>query len=153
MSFSKQHSDICPQPALDTIRMQFEEEHDIGLAKKYAYSCRGRSLNVETMDAGYKAMIPAAKKGRRTAERRNHAEVSHPHSEARRSRKLPEAGFGDKAWKKIAGKKICGGRTRAGQPGLSLRTKLEFFEAQPDHIIWILRQDRVHGASKAIHQD
>eukprot|EP00439_Symbiodinium_sp_Y106_P039547 s4459_g4.t2 len=68
MSFRKQHSDICPQPALDTIRMQFEEEHDIGLAKKYAYSCRGRSLNVETMDAGYKAMIPAAKKGRRTAE-------------------------------------------------------------------------------------
>ena len=68
MSFSKQHSDICPQPALDTIRMQFEEEHDIGLAKKYAYSCRGRSLNVETMDACYKAVIPAAKKGRRTAE-------------------------------------------------------------------------------------
>ncbi|CAE7278855.1 unnamed protein product [Symbiodinium microadriaticum] len=33
MSFAKQHCDICPQPALDAVRMQFDEEHDIGLAK------------------------------------------------------------------------------------------------------------------------
>ena len=33
MSFAKQHCDICPQPALDAVRMQCDEEHDIGLAK------------------------------------------------------------------------------------------------------------------------
>ncbi|CAE7478378.1 unnamed protein product [Symbiodinium sp. CCMP2592] len=66
--FSKPHADICPQAALDTVRLQFEEEQDIGLAKKYAHSCRGRSMNADTMKAFYKAMIPASKKGRRTAE-------------------------------------------------------------------------------------
>ena len=64
MSFSRQHSDICPQPELNTIQMHFDEEQDIGLAKKYAYSCRGRSLNVETMKAFYKSMLPPPKKGR-----------------------------------------------------------------------------------------
>ncbi|CAE7674583.1 unnamed protein product [Symbiodinium sp. CCMP2592] len=68
MTFSRSHADICPQAALDDVRTQFQEEQDIGLVKKYAYSCRGRSMNVDTMMAFYKAMIPASKKGRRTAE-------------------------------------------------------------------------------------
>ena len=66
--FAKEHCDICPQRSLDTIRMQFDEEIDIGLAKRYAYSCRGRSMNMDTMKAFYKSMMPASKKGRRTAE-------------------------------------------------------------------------------------
>ena len=54
ITFAKEHCDICPQRSLDTIRMQFDEEIDIGLAKRYAYSCRGRSMNMDTMKAFYK---------------------------------------------------------------------------------------------------
>ena len=67
MSFTK-HCDICPQRSLDTVRMQFDEEIDIGLARKYAYSCFGRGMNIENMKAFYKSMLPASKKGRRSAE-------------------------------------------------------------------------------------
>ncbi|CAE7834976.1 unnamed protein product [Symbiodinium sp. CCMP2592] len=79
MTFSKQHCDICPQRSLDTIHMQFDEEVDIGLARKYAYGCRGRSMNIDTMKAFYKSMLPVAKKGRRTAEQEDVMQTYHNH--------------------------------------------------------------------------
>ncbi|CAE7313385.1 unnamed protein product [Symbiodinium sp. CCMP2456] len=68
MMFTRERCDICPQRSLDTIRTQFDEEIDIGLANRYAYSCRGRSMNMDNMKAFYRSMLPASKKGRRTAE-------------------------------------------------------------------------------------
>lgn len=67
-TFGRKHGDICPQPPLDSVRMSFEEEHDVGLAIRYAYSCRGRSLNMETMKKLYTSLMPPSRKGRRTAE-------------------------------------------------------------------------------------
>ena len=68
MTFGSQLRDICPQPSLDAIRLEFEEEHDIGFSKRYAFACRGRSVNADILKNYYKANIPACKKGRRSAE-------------------------------------------------------------------------------------
>ena len=57
-----------PATFLDAIRLDFEEEHDVGLARRYASGCRGRSLNADTMKNYYKTNIPVGKKGRRSAE-------------------------------------------------------------------------------------
>ena len=68
ISFGRPFTNVCPQPGLEDIRLDFEEEHDVGLARKYAFSSRSRDLNAETMMSVYKALIPASKKGRRSAE-------------------------------------------------------------------------------------
>ena len=48
--------------------MDFQEEHVVGLVRRYAQMCRGRGANAENMKAFYRAMVPVAKKGRPTAE-------------------------------------------------------------------------------------
>ncbi|CAE7258342.1 unnamed protein product [Symbiodinium microadriaticum] len=68
MTFAKEHCDICPQRSLDTVRMQFDEEIDIGLARRYAYICRVHGMNMDNMKAFYKSMLPVSRKGRRSAE-------------------------------------------------------------------------------------
>ncbi|CAE7201047.1 unnamed protein product [Symbiodinium sp. CCMP2456] len=68
MTFGTQLQAVCPQPSLDAIRLEFEEEHDIGLSKRYAFGCSGRPVNADIMKNYYKAKIPVGKKGRRSAE-------------------------------------------------------------------------------------
>ena len=47
--------------------MEFEEEHDLGLIRRYAYRCRGRSLNDENLVTYYSSLLPNLhKKGRRS---------------------------------------------------------------------------------------
>ncbi|CAE7889193.1 unnamed protein product [Symbiodinium sp. KB8] len=68
MTFGSQLQAICPQPSLDATRLEFEEEHDVGLSKRCAFGCRGRSVNADIMKNYYKANLPVGKKGRRSAE-------------------------------------------------------------------------------------
>ncbi|CAE7836607.1 unnamed protein product [Symbiodinium sp. CCMP2592] len=65
--FKKQFADICHQDDHKT-RMDFEEEHDLGLLKKYAFQSKGRLMNAENLKIYYQSMMPAARKGRRTLE-------------------------------------------------------------------------------------
>ncbi|CAE7493701.1 pim1, partial [Symbiodinium sp. CCMP2456] len=52
-TFSRKHGDVCPQPPLDSVRMSFEEEHDVGLATR-----RGRqTAEHEEIRAKYQSII------------------------------------------------------------------------------------------------
>ena len=67
LKFKKDFATVCPVTPPDDIRCELDEEHDVGLARRYAYRCRGRALNAENMMTFYCSMLPnPQKKGRRT---------------------------------------------------------------------------------------
>ncbi|CAE7292816.1 unnamed protein product [Symbiodinium sp. CCMP2592] len=59
-------SDLLLRREEHETRLKFEEEHDVGLVKKYASSCAARSANAENLKAYYESMLPAPKKGRKS---------------------------------------------------------------------------------------
>ena len=68
LTFKKNFADMYPQQDPRKPRMDFEEEHDLGLIKKYAFQLKGRRMNAENLRAYYQSPMPAAKKGRRSVE-------------------------------------------------------------------------------------
>ncbi|CAE7220712.1 unnamed protein product [Symbiodinium sp. CCMP2592] len=66
--FKKKFHEVCPQTEAGQVRMQFQEEHDLGRLRSYAYRCGGRSINDDNMKMYYTAMLPASKRGRRSLE-------------------------------------------------------------------------------------
>ncbi|CAE6939324.1 unnamed protein product [Symbiodinium sp. CCMP2592] len=68
ISFGRPFTDVRPQPEFEVIRLDLEEEHDVGLARKFAFSSRGRSLNAEKMMNVNTALIPPSRKGSCSAE-------------------------------------------------------------------------------------
>eukprot|EP00439_Symbiodinium_sp_Y106_P050718 s2860_g6.t1 len=65
LTFKKNFADMYPQQDPRKPRMDFEEEHDLGLLKKYAFQLKGRRMNAENLRAYYQSLMPAAKKGKR----------------------------------------------------------------------------------------
>ena len=69
LQFGKDFTTECLSSRLDTIRLQSEEERDIGLVRRYAYRCRGRAMNDENLKTFYASMIPEQqRKGRKSLE-------------------------------------------------------------------------------------
>ena len=69
LQFGKDFTTECLSSRSDTIRLQFEEERDIGLVRRYAYRCRGRAMNDENLRTFYASMIPEQqRKGRKSLE-------------------------------------------------------------------------------------
>ena len=52
-TFQKEFADIYPQHDPKTARLDFEEEHDLGLLKKYAFQSKGRRMNAENLRLYY----------------------------------------------------------------------------------------------------
>ena len=69
LQFGKDFTTECLSSRPDTIRLQFEEERDIGLVRRYAYRCRGRAMNDENLRTFYASVIPEQqRKGRKSRE-------------------------------------------------------------------------------------
>ena len=67
LQFSADFASIRPSPATDACDLELDEEHDMGLIRRYAYRCRGRSMNDENLSAFYSSLLPnLQKKGRRS---------------------------------------------------------------------------------------
>ena len=67
LEFGTDFGSIRPLPAADATDLELDEEHDAGLIRRYAYRCRGRSMNEENLSVFYSSMLPSVqKKGRRT---------------------------------------------------------------------------------------
>ena len=69
LEFGGDFATTCLSSRTNASQMQFEEERDIGLVRRFAHRCRGRAMNEETLKSFYISMIPdQQKKGRRSNE-------------------------------------------------------------------------------------
>ena len=67
LQFGADFASVRSFPVTEACSMEFEEEHDLGLIRRYAYRCRGRSLNDENLLTYYSSLLPNLhKKGRRS---------------------------------------------------------------------------------------
>ena len=67
LQFGADFASVRSFPVTEACNMEFEEEHDLGLIRRYAYRCRGRSLNDENLLTYYSSLLPNLhKKGRRS---------------------------------------------------------------------------------------
>ena len=63
----KAKAKVVEGPVAEACNMELEEEDDLGLVRRYAYRCRGRSLNDENLVTYYSSLLPNLhKKGRRS---------------------------------------------------------------------------------------
>ena len=110
MTFAKEHCDFCPQRSLDTILLQFDEEIDIGLAKRYAYSCPG-SRPEHGQHEGV-LQIDDASIQERTSHRGtggSHADLSESPPKTGGPRKVSRKSAVHQTWKTTPCQEICGG--------------------------------------------
>ncbi len=67
LQFGADFASVRPPAKEDVCGFELEEEHDIGMIRRYAYRCRGRTMNDENLSTFYSSLLPnLQKKGRRT---------------------------------------------------------------------------------------